>query len=106
MLIKPGGSSRAALLRDPISQRITTDGRTQQAIQQLETFKSQVNDFIADGVLTPAEGQLLIDEADAIINLISGMTSTRSTINSNDSSSIEGSLGEDVQDIFIPLISH
>jgi len=47
-------------------------GKITQAINHLQAFINQVNDFINTGVLTPAEGQPLIDAANRIIAVLSG----------------------------------
>ncbi|MEK6576071.1 MAG: hypothetical protein AABZ05_00610 [Nitrospirota bacterium] len=47
-------------------------GNTMAAINLLNAFIDQVNVFIAVGVLSPVEGQPLINEANEIINQLSG----------------------------------
>lgn len=42
-------------------------GKSKTAVNQLRATINQVESFIAEGVLTPAEGQALIDAIDAII---------------------------------------
>ncbi len=44
------------------------------AINQLQAFINQVNAFINSGLLTPAQGQLLIDAANAVIDQLNGLT--------------------------------
>ena len=41
-------------------------GQTGAACNQLSSFINQVNAFISNGTLTPAQGQLLIDAANAL----------------------------------------
>jgi len=48
-------------------------GKTNTAINQLQAFINQVNAFINAGILSPADGQALIDAANNIINCISGL---------------------------------
>lgn len=40
------------------------------AINQLEAFINQINDFISEGLLSPDEGQALIDAANEIIDVL------------------------------------
>jgi pullulanase-type alpha-1,6-glucosidase len=45
-------------------------GKAKTALNNLNAFTNQVQDLVADGVLTPAEGQSLIDAAEAIATQI------------------------------------
>ena len=45
-------------------------GMSKVAINLLQAFINQVNDFISGGILTPTEGQALIDAASEIIDAI------------------------------------
>jgi hypothetical protein len=47
-------------------------GKPKPAINMLNAFINQVNDFIIEGILTPTEGQALIDAANAIISSLGG----------------------------------
>ena len=47
-------------------------GNVATAINQLEAFVNQVNAMISSGVLSPEEGQPLIDAADAILAALGG----------------------------------
>jgi hypothetical protein len=53
------------------AQKQLEKGNINDAIDKLQAFISQVNDFITTGELTPAQGQPLIDAANAIINSLS-----------------------------------
>jgi GNAT superfamily N-acetyltransferase len=66
-----GGQSNALItkLQNAATQLAQAD--TQQAINMLNAFINQVTSLIDTGVLTPAEGQPLIDAANAIINSLS-----------------------------------
>jgi hypothetical protein len=48
------------------------DGKTDQAINQLGAFVNHVADLVATGVLTPAQGQPLIETANRIIAALGG----------------------------------
>jgi hypothetical protein len=50
------------------AQKHLEKGNNNAAINKLQEFISQVNDFIANGQLTSADGQPLINAANAIIN--------------------------------------
>ena len=47
-------------------------GNVNAAINQLQAFINQVNAMINSGVLSPAEGQSLIDSVNAIIAMLGG----------------------------------
>lgn len=66
-----GGQSNALItkLQNAATQLAQAD--TQQAINMLNAFINQVTSLIDTGVLTPTEGQPLIDAANAIINSLS-----------------------------------
>jgi len=51
-------------------------GRPEKAIQQLNNFINQVNEFVTDGVMTSAEAQPLIDTTNRIINAITNTSSS------------------------------
>jgi hypothetical protein len=44
-------------------------GQTTNAVNELRAFVNEVTDFVSQNVLTSAQGQPLIDEADALIVL-------------------------------------
>jgi len=65
------GNALKAKLNAAIQQ--LNKGKTHTAINQLQAFINQVNAFINAGILSPADGQALIDAANNIINCISGL---------------------------------
>jgi len=66
------GQGNALITKLQNAQNYVTSGQTAQAISKLHTFINQVNSFISSGVLTSAEGQPLIDAANAAIHSLGG----------------------------------
>ncbi len=64
------GNALIAKLEAAIKQ--INKGNSNVAINQLQAFINQVNDFINSGLLTSAQGQPLIDAANAVIDQLSG----------------------------------
>jgi predicted outer membrane repeat protein len=67
-----GGQSNALITKLENAAGYVDSGQEAQAISKMQTFISQVNSFIGSGVLTSAEGQPLIDKANAIIQSLGG----------------------------------
>jgi branched-chain amino acid transport system substrate-binding protein len=57
------GNGNALIVKLQAAQRSLARGRINAAVNQIEDFKSQVNDFVQNGKLGTQEGQPLIDEA-------------------------------------------
>jgi len=66
------GQGNALIVKLEGAQKKLDKGQTNAAINQLQAFINQVNDFISAGILTPVQGQALIDLANAIIDQING----------------------------------
>jgi ribosomal protein L14 len=66
------GQGNALIVKLDGAQKKLDKGQTKAAINQLRAFINQVNAFISAGILTPVQGQALIDLANAIINQING----------------------------------
>ena len=66
-----GSHGQALTNKLDIAQKQLVKGNTAPAINNLQEVINQVNDFIANGHLTSAQGQPLIDAANAIINSVS-----------------------------------
>ncbi len=66
-------AGQAMALDSRLQQALTAlaGGNTATAISRLQTFSNQVNAFIAGNILTPAQGQLLIDGANEVIAILS-----------------------------------
>ena len=64
------GQANALTSKLEAAKQNLDQGNTTAAINQLQAFINQVNDFINSGVLTAAEGQPLIDSANDIIDAI------------------------------------
>lgn len=62
------GNSLTVKLNNAIAK--LNSGKTKQATSELNAFINEVNSDISTGVLSPAQGQLLISEANVIINSI------------------------------------
>ena len=62
------GQGNALLQKLEVAQRQLDRGNVNAAVNQLVAFINQVSALINAGVLTPEEGQPLIDTANAIIN--------------------------------------
>lgn len=60
------GQGRALLRKIERAEAQADAGRTESAIDLINAIIRQVEDFVADGVLTPAEGETLIGLAEAI----------------------------------------
>jgi len=52
------------------ASRAIARGQAHVAVNVMNTFINQTEDFIVDGILTPEQGQPLIDEAEFIISLL------------------------------------
>lgn len=63
------GSGQANALRGHLENvlRQIDEGRYCPALAQLEAFREQVGNFVADGVLTPEQGEALTDNAGQVI---------------------------------------
>jgi hypothetical protein len=64
------GQGNAFLGKLENAKKKLDQGKTNAALNLLNAFINQVNSFISEGILSPAEGQALIDAANGIINLI------------------------------------
>jgi uncharacterized delta-60 repeat protein len=64
------GQDNALLVKLQDAVEHLSDGATNNAVNDLQAFVNEVEDFIAQGLLTSAQGQPLIDEADALIGLL------------------------------------
>jgi len=64
------GNALLSRLNDAIKK--IDQGKDAIAVSLLQAFSDQVNDLVDDGILTPADGQPLIDGANAIINALGG----------------------------------
>jgi hypothetical protein len=67
-----GGRGNALITKLGNAQNDVTSGQTSQAISMLHALINQLNSFISTGVLTSAEGQPLIDAANAAIHSLGG----------------------------------
>ena len=66
------GQGNALIAKLEAAIRKLNQGNVNAAINQLQAFINQVNAFINGGILSPEEGQPLIDAANNIINQLSG----------------------------------
>jgi hypothetical protein len=67
----PSSNGEALLNKLDAAQKQLDKGNITATITKLQDFIMQVNDCIANGILTAAQGQPLIDDANAIISSLS-----------------------------------
>src|SRR5262249_27220443 len=69
---RPNGRATGRISHVQAGIQQTDGGHTTPAINQLEAFITQVNDFVGQGILSPTQAQPLIDKANAVIALLRG----------------------------------
>jgi hypothetical protein len=63
------GQGNALLVKLQHTAQDLDSGQVTAGVNDLQAFVNEVNDFVSEGLLTGAKGQLLIDEANAVIAL-------------------------------------
>lgn len=64
------GQANALIVKLQAAKKNIDNGNINTAINELGAFINQVNDFVSDGILTTAQGEELVDAANAIIELL------------------------------------
>ena len=67
-----GGQGNALISKLVNAQARLGKGQSNAAVNQLQAFINQVEDFVADGILTAEQGAALIAAAEDIIGTIPG----------------------------------
>lgn len=91
----PGSNGQALLNKLDSAQKQLGKGNINAVIAKLQEFITQVNNYISSGKLTAADGQPLIDAANAIITSLSSGASAASV-------SVENAAANRV---FLPLVN-
>ncbi|MFO7525911.1 MAG: PA domain-containing protein [Ignavibacteriaceae bacterium] len=66
------GQANALTVKLQNTKNKVDEGQISAALNLLNAFINQVSDFIQNGLLTPSQGQSLIDQAEDLIDLITG----------------------------------